>query len=78
VPEKDYGVQHVVHISTNIGTGCEVCHNFRIGLDDLAKSVNHYIEKHGYKVFHLGSETSHDSEGHPWHSTVAVLGEMTR
>lgn len=68
------GVQHVVHISTNIGTGCEHC-NEQIGLDRLAESINHYIEQHGYKLLHVGTETSHDTNGNPWHSTAAVLGK---
>jgi hypothetical protein len=65
-------VQHVVYISTNIGDHCEHC-NTPIGLEDFAKSVNHYMEKHGYKLLHVGTETSHDMDGKPWHSTVALV-----
>lgn len=65
-------VQHVVYVSTNIGTGCEHC-GTPIGLEDFAGSVNHYIE-HGYTLLHVGTETGHDMDGKPWHSTVAVLG----
>ena len=72
---KNYydGVTHVVHISTNIGTSCKHCTQ-QVGLDRLAESINHYIKKHGYKLLHVGTETSHDQVGKPWHSTVAVLG----
>ena len=65
--------QHVVHISTNITTGCQHC-NHRIGGGDFAESVNHYIQKHNYKVMHIGTETITDSDGRPYHITVAVLG----
>jgi hypothetical protein len=67
------GIQHVVHISTNIGEICNECTK-RIGLDTIAESINHYIE-HGYKLLHVGTETSHDKNGNPWHSTVAILGK---
>lgn len=73
------GIRHVVHISTNISTSCEHCSKSVGGYPgdgehSLAESINHYIEKHGYKLLHLGTETSHDTEGKPWHSTIAVLG----
>jgi hypothetical protein len=42
--------------------------------DDLSDRINHFIEAHGYRLLHVGTETSHDSNGNPWHSTVAVLG----
>lgn len=68
------GVQHVVYVSTSIGTGCEHCRT-QIGLERFAESINYYIEKHGYKLLHAGTETSHDADGKPWHSTVALLGK---
>lgn len=68
------GVQHVVHLSTNIGASCKHCSE-RVGLNSLAESINHYIEQHGYKLLHVGTETSHDMNGNPWHSTVAILGK---
>ena len=68
------GVKHEVHISTSVETKCEHCTE-RIGGDDLAKSINHYIQQHGYKLLHVGTETSRDMDGNPWQSTVAVLGK---
>jgi len=68
------GIEHIVHISTNIGTGCEHCQDQRIGVDDFADSVNHYIKAHGYRLLHTAAETSYDMDGKPWHSTVAVVG----
>jgi hypothetical protein len=74
------GVQHVVHISTNISASCEHCSKSVGGYPgdgehSLAESINHYIEKHGYKLLHVGTETSRDLDGNSWHSTVAVLGK---
>jgi hypothetical protein len=74
-------IRHCVYISTNIGTGCEHC-DYAIGAlargtDDLASSINHYIEQHAYRLLHVGTETSYDDHGKPWHSTVAVLGSTS-
>lgn len=64
---------HIVHVSSNIGKSCEHCKTL-VGGDDFAGAVNHYIEKHGYKVLHIGTETIPDNNtGAPWHTTVAVL-----
>ena len=68
------GIKHVVQISTSIGTSCEHC-DFPIGTDNFAESINHYIEQHGYKLLHVGTETDRDSDGNPWQSTVALLGK---
>jgi hypothetical protein len=70
-------VKRTTEVSSNIGRGCEHCrepigslHNS----DDITESVNHYIEKHGYRLLHVGTQTSHDTNSKPWHSTVAILG----
>ena len=68
------GIGHVVHISTNIGTSCEHCSEW-VGTDRFAALVNHYLEKHGYKLLHVGSESDLDAEGKPCYHTVAVLGK---
>ena len=76
MPTENYykSIKHVVQISTNIGTGCEHC-NTQIGLEKFPESINHYVEQHGYKLLHVGTETSDDTNGNPWHSTVALLGK---
>lgn len=68
------GINHIIHVSTNVITGCDYC-SFAIGGDNFSESVNHYIEKHGYKLLHIGTETSTDVDGKPWHSSVAILGK---
>ena len=70
-------MQHVVHVSTGVGTYCEHCGE-PVGFLDaagLAHSVNHYIAQHGYALLHVGTETSRDDKGKPWHNTIAVLGK---
>lgn len=68
------GVATVVYISSNIMEGCKEC-GTTIDGGEFAESVDHYISKHGYKLLHVGTETSRSSEGSPWHSTIAVLGK---
>lgn len=73
------GIQHVVTISSAIGTSCEHCSESvggwgESGILDLAKSINHYIEEHDYKLLHVGTETGTGPDGDTWHSTVAFLG----
>lgn len=71
-------VKRTVEISSNIGQGCDHCDEWvgasMRGNGGVATSINHYIEAHGYKLLHVGSQTSRDDEGKPWHSTVAILG----
>jgi hypothetical protein len=68
-------IKHTVRIRSNDETGCEHCITL-FAVEDWAKAVNHYIEKHGYTLIHVGTETDHDSEGRPCHYTVAVLGKF--
>ena len=68
------GIEHVIHISSNIGKNCEHCGLFLIR-DELAEHINHYIEQHGYKLLHVGAETTNDLDGKPLHLSVAVLGQ---
>jgi len=46
--------------------------DFRHGRID--ERINHLLN-HGYKLLHVGQETITDSDGKPWHTTVAILGK---
>ena len=74
--ESAADIRHVVHIATNVSTGCEHCVH-SIGGERFAESVHHYVEAHGYRLLHIGQETENGPEG-AWHSTVAVLGTTLR
>lgn len=67
-------VNSIVRISSNISEGCKHCAT-KIGGDDYADSVNHYIQEHGYRLLHIGTETVMGPECEAWHTTVAVLGK---
>jgi hypothetical protein len=68
-------IKHVERISSNIGTACHHCTEMRIGLDNFAESVNHYMEKHGYVLLYIGGEADIDNEGKPCSHTVAIVGK---
>jgi hypothetical protein len=69
-------VTRTTQVSSSIGRACEHCNDLNASRssDDISDSVNHYIQSHGYHLLHVGTQTSHDSDGKPWHSTIAVLG----
>ncbi len=67
------GVKHVVKLSSDVGKPCEHCDKY-FKPEELAESINHYIGQHGYMILHIGQETTHDADGHPWQSTIAVVG----
>lgn len=73
------GIKHTVHLSTNIGKACEHCSESvggaSLDIPKLAESINHYIEKHGYRLLHVGTETTEDDRGNPHQTTVAVVGK---
>ena len=67
-------VAHVVYLSSNTGGGgCPHCEDGPPYDSDVGVGINHLI-KHGYKVLHVGQESSWSHEGQLWSSTVAVLG----
>jgi hypothetical protein len=68
------GVKKIVHINTDVSGGCGECGEWIKG-ENLDDAVNHYVQKHDYKLLHVGTQTSNDRDGKPWHSTVAVVGK---
>ncbi len=67
-------VEHVIHITTEIEQSCQFCGDADI-FGDFAKSVNHYLKEHGYKILHIGQETRTGSSDNLISYTVAVLGK---
>jgi 4-alpha-glucanotransferase len=66
----------IVTVSSNISGGsCRVCGE-GLGTDDdhIERTVNHYLGHPGTTLLHVGQETTHGSDGQPWHMTVAVIG----
>ena len=66
----------VVRVSNDdlYGT-CRVCGDGFSGLgSDFELKVNHYLQEHGYRILHVGQETTRDEDENPWQITVAILG----
>lgn len=76
MPHSEYsGVKHVVEINSQVQTTCEICSE-RVGGSNFAASINHYLEKHGYKILYFGPLSDHDSNHDGWlHFTTAILGK---
>lgn len=80
MPKQITECTHTIHLSTNIGRQCEHCEEWTgadpEGATDLAESINHYINEHGYRLLHVGTETNRDGdEKELWYSTIAILGK---
>lgn len=69
------GVNHVVEVNSDIGTACKICDFWLDGAKEFTKSVNHYMTEHGYKLLHVGTQTTESSKGEPWHATIAIMGK---
>lgn len=68
------GIKHVVTISTDESLTCDECKS-ELERNNVSGALNHYIEQHGYKILHIGQQTSKDNEGHIFHLTVALVGK---
>lgn len=66
-------VRNVVYVSTDSFGSCKHCATTIDGRN-FAEGVNHYLTAHGYKLLHIGQETTEDRNGNPWQKTVALLG----
>lgn len=75
---KDFpDVSQVVHFSTNEMGTCKDCPE-PLSMGSFADAINHYIQKHGYKLLHVGTETDRNSDEGTvrlWYSTAAILGK---
>ena len=70
-------IRRSVQLSSEIVTSCDHCQESvggGLGDTSLTGSINHYITAHGYRLLHVGTETSLGSDGKPWHNTLAILG----
>ncbi len=44
------GITHTVQISSDVIKTCNLC-SHKIGGENVANSINHYMDKHGYKLW---------------------------
>src|SRR5690242_7433053 len=53
------GVKHVISLLSYESKNCEHCTR-SVGGEHFSESINHLIKDHGYKLLHVGTETSTD------------------
>lgn len=63
----------VIYVSSDANQPCPLCRQ-HLNAGDIARSINHILDSHQYKLLHIGTETTDDADGRPWLKTVAVLG----
>ena len=66
----------VVQVSSDVLKQCLICNGIKFSdpTPDVSEQINHYL-KHGYKLLHVGQQTTRNSEGKLWETTVAILGK---
>lgn len=74
--DKYEGVTHVVQVTTIVEMSCEHCDAWTGGAERFAESVSHYIDGHGYRLLHVGTETgTNPDDGSAAPYTIAILGK---
>ena len=66
-------ISHVVQLASDTKKGCEYCREpipYGDGAE-LGEWINHYLEKHGYKILHIGTDFGFGNS----ERTVAILGK---
>jgi hypothetical protein len=74
-------IKHVIQITSGCQSGCEHCNdgierNGNLGVhgDYFVNAINHYVQKHNYKILHIGQYTDTEVDDGLWHGTTAILG----
>ena len=71
-------VKYLVTLSSNVYGACVECDKWHAGAPySVTDHANHYVKEHGYRILHVGHETSHGDEG-LWQATVVVVGTTDR
>ncbi len=67
------GIKQVIYLSTGENSACQICEGS--GQMNFEEAINHYIQEHGFRLLHVGTQTSHAGRGDLWNDTVATLGK---
>lgn len=68
-----YNISETITMYSDDGCQCSVDGINQDG-DYFASNLNTFLEK-GWKLLHIGQETSHGPNGALWYRTVAVFGK---
>ncbi|GMT46668.1 MAG: hypothetical protein IEMM0007_0234 [bacterium] len=66
------GIENIMQITPESVQSCEACNERP---NDFADAVNHYLNMHGYKLLHVGTQSSKTDHGEVVHDVIAVLGK---
>ena len=66
------GIKEILQIMPENVQRCPLCNEMP---EDFAGTVNHYLAKHGYKLLHVGTQSSLHENGDVVHDVTAVLGK---
>jgi hypothetical protein len=67
-------ISEVAQVYSDIEAPCPMCRDFSSsGSDYFAEHVNHLLS-HGYRLLHVGQDTTWSNDGAPIQRTTAVLG----
>jgi len=64
-------INHVISFTSENVSSCELCG----ASNNFQETLNHYISQHGYKLLHVGTQSSLHSNGNLVHDVVVVLGK---
>lgn len=65
------GIKHIISFTSVGVSNCEHCKaNF-----SFQETINHYIDQHGYKLLHVGTQSSLHTDGNLVHDVAIVLGK---
>ncbi len=61
-----------VRLSSCVSESCPECSTL-LDSEELAQNIDHLVNVHGFKLKHVGQETTRDDAGENWQMTVAML-----
>jgi hypothetical protein len=68
-------VKKVIELRSGMFASCPECGGSQTHMGaSMEQKINHVLS-HGYKILHIGQETSTSDSGAPWQETVAILGK---
>jgi len=66
------GIKEVMQITPDDVTRCEPCDYLP---ENFADTINHYLSYHGYRLLHIGSQSSPYGKGNVVSDIIALLGK---
>ena len=64
-----------IELRSGVFKSCPECGGAETHMDaSMEQKINHVLS-HGYKIQHIGQETTDSSSGDLWQVTVAILGK---